>query len=687
MLGVRIIVMTENVPEQIKKQIEKLVSELNYHNYLYHVLDQPEIPDIQFDQLFRKLKEFEDKYHYILPNSPTQRVGATPLEKFEKIRHSTPMLSLSNAFTYDEIKLFDERIKRLMNTNEDIEYSVEPKYDGLALELTYSHGFLFKAATRGDGYEGEDVTVNIKTIRSIPLKIELRDMIPDEIDIRGEVYMSLNEFEKLNKERENLDERPFANPRNAAAGSVRQLDPSITASRKLYLACYGLGTVKGREFKSQSDFIKWLKKARFPTPEKMQVVRGIDNVIDVIMKLDKNRASFPFETDGAVIKVNDFELQEKLGTKTREPRWAIAYKFAAHQAPTKIVAILSSVGRTGVITPYAVLKPVHIGGVTVSKSTLHNWNEVINKDFRAGDTVLVERAGDVIPHVLRVLERGSEQHPPQPVPTKCPACDSTIVREEGEVAVRCISLDCPAQIQEKIIHFASRSGLDIEGLGEKNVELLYSKGLIAHFEDIYKLSKEELLQLPRFADKSAQNLIDAVNRSRQTTLAKFLFALGILHVGEYAAKILAKHFEKLENLYQVKTEDVETIKQMGNIIASSVSNFFNDQNNLKTLRALKKELVISNPDFKARDEARGPLKGLAFVITGTLPKPRKEVETFIESQGGHVLSALSRNTNYLLVGEQPGSKSQKAGELNVKSITFSELMKMIEEKDKTPRLF
>ncbi|MEK7331836.1 MAG: NAD-dependent DNA ligase LigA, partial [Nitrospirota bacterium] len=644
--------------------------------------------DEEYDRLYRHLKELEDRYDYILPDSPTQRVGAPALEKFEKVKHTEPMLSLDNAFSHDEVREFDKRIKKLLGTEDEVEYTVEPKYDGLAIELTYKNGLLFRASTRGDGYEGEDVTHNIKTIKSVPLKME-GSKIPGEIDIRGEVYMDLDEFEKLNKQREKSNEPLFANPRNAAAGSVRQLDPSITTARKLYLACYGIGTVKGISFKSQSELTKWLQESRFPTPEKMKVVKGIDKVIDAIEELEEKRGDFSFETDGAVVKVNDLALQHKLGVKTREPRWAIAYKFQAHQGTTKIKEIHGSVGRTGVITPFAVFEPVRIGGVTVSRSTLHNWDEIERKDIKIKDTVVVERAGDVIPHVIMVIkEKRTGEEKKFPIPEKCPACGSKVVREEGEVAVRCVSLHCPAQVQEKIAHFASRGGMDIEGLGEKNIELLYSRGLIKHFEDIYKLKKEYLLELPRFAEKSAQNLIEAIEKSKQATLSKFLFAIGILHVGEYAAKVLAKNFKGIKDLYKVKPERIMQIKQMGEKIASSLFMFFNDQKNIDLLNSMVKlGMKITNPDFKSAEKGEMPLEGLTFVITGTMPKSRKEIEGLIEANGGHASSAISASTSYLVVGEDPGSKLGKAKSLGVKAISYNELLKMIEKKPSNPMLF
>ena len=680
--------MPDKIPEEIKKKIEKLVKDLNYHSYRYYVLDSPVMSDEEYDRLYRHLKELEEKYNYVLPDSPTQRIGAPPLEKFEKVKHTEPMLSLDNAFSHDEVREFDKRIKKLLGTEDEVEYTVEPKYDGLAIELTYKNGLLFRASTRGDGYEGEDVTHNIKTIKSVPLKME-GSKIPGEIDIRGEVYMDLDEFEKLNKQREKSNEPLFANPRNAAAGSVRQLDPSITTARKLYLACYGIGTVKGISFKSQSELTKWLQESRFPTPEKMKVVKGIDKVIDAIEELEEKRGDFSFETDGAVVKVNDLALQHKLGVKTREPRWAIAYKFQAHQGTTKIKEIHGSVGRTGVITPFAVFEPVRIGGVTVSRSTLHNWDEIERKDIKIKDTVVVERAGDVIPHVIMVIkEKRTGEEKKFPIPEKCPACGSKVVREEGEVAVRCVSLHCPAQVQEKIAHFASRGGMDIEGLGEKNIELLYSRGLIKHFEDIYKLKKEYLLELPRFAEKSAQNLIEAIEKSKQATLSKFLFAIGILHVGEYAAKVLAKNFKGIKDLYKVKPERIMQIKQMGEKIASSLFMFFNDQKNIDLLNSMVKlGMKITNPDFKSAEKGEMPLEGLTFVITGTMPKSRKEIEGLIEANGGHASSAISASTSYLVVGEDPGSKLGKAKSLGVKAISYNELLKMIEKKPGNPMLF
>lgn len=671
----------KEITEDVKQEVETLVKDLNHHSYRYHILDSPLISDEEYDRLYRRLKDLEERYGYILPDSPTRRVGAAPLDKFEKVKHTQPMLSLGNAFSYEEVREFDKRIKRYLKSDEKITYTIEPKYDGLAIELNYKHGILHTASTRGDGAVGENVTTNIKTIRAVPLKIE-GDSIPEEIDVRGEVYMDIKEFEALNREREEQGEPVFANPRNAAAGSIRQLNSSITAGRKLHLACYGAGFMKGIDFESQWEFIQWLENAHFPVPRNIRRTDDIEGVINAIKEIEGKRADFPFETDGAVIKVNSFDLQKKLGMKTREPRWATAFKFAAHQGITRINDIIASVGRTGTITPVAFLEPVEIGGVTVSRSTLHNWDEIERKDIRIGDTVVVERAGDVIPHVIAVIidRRSGNERPVHP-PAACPVCGSAVEKLEGEVAFRCIGLDCAAQVRERILHYASRAAMEIEGLGEKNVELFYSRGLVSHFSDIYKLKKEDLLNLPRFAEKSAQNLIDAIEKSKNTTLARFLYSLGIIHVGEYAAKLLARNFEKVEDLYHVRRDRIMEIKQVGEKIADSVERFFDDQENLHTLDTLKSlGLNILNPDFSARDLQPGPFVGLTFVVTGTMPLPRKEVETFIEGMGGHASGSVSKKTDYLVLGESPGSKLQKARTLDIKTISYEDLLRLSESK-------
>lgn len=672
--------MTQKIAPAVRAEIEKLVKDLNEHIHRYYVLDAPVISDSEYDKLYRRLQELEERYHYILPDSPTQRVGAPPLEKFAKVKHAEPMLSLGNAFSHEEVREFDKRVKKVLKTEREIEYTVEPKYDGLAMELTYRKGVLLRASTRGDGFEGEDVTQNIKTIKAVPLRIEGVHPVPEEIDIRGEVFIDIAEFEKLNKERETEGEALFANPRNAAAGSIRQLDPSITEKRRLHMACYGLGAMKGVEFRDQADFMEWLKKAHFPVPLVFDVVHGIDKAIASIKAIEEKRSRLPFETDGAVVKVNEFALQRTLGIKTREPRWAIAFKYAAHKGITVIEDILASVGRTGAITPVAVMKPVKIGGVTVSRSTLHNWDEIERKDIRIGDTVIVERAGDVIPRVISVMadtRTGTEKR--FPPPKQCPVCGSNVMRDEGEVAFRCIGLNCEAQVLEKIKHYASRGAMDIEGLGEKNVELLYNQGLIRHFIDLYKLRKEQLLELPRFAERSAQNLIDAIEKSKTTKLSRFLFALGILHVGEFAAKQLAKNFERIDDLYRIEADRIIAIKQMGEKLAASISGFFSEKENLKTLEDLKKlGLQLTNPDYVAMgEETKGLFYGLTFVITGTLSKPRDEYEALIEQNGGRAAGTVSKKTSYVLAGNEAGSKLEKARALGVKVLNEEQFMKMV----------
>ncbi len=667
-----------SIPDKTGQEIERLVRELNHHSYLYYVLDSPEITDEEYDRLYRRLKELEGRYGLLLPDSPTRRVGAPPLDKFQRVKHSEPMLSLDNAFSEDEMREFDRRGKRFLGSNDEIDYTVEPKYDGLAVELTYRHGIFYKASTRGDGYEGEDVTLNIRTLKSLPLKIE-GDLIPEEIDIRGEIYMSIIEFAKLNKERERSGESIFANPRNAAAGSVRQLDSSVTASRRLYLACYGLGAIKGIEFKRHRDFINWLENSHFPVPLMVEPVKGIDRVIEVIRIIEEKRSGFPFEADGAVVKVDEFDIQKALGVKTREPRWAIAYKFKAHRGITRILNIEPSVGRLGTITPIAHLEPVSIGGVTVARSTLHNWDEIRRKDIRIGDTVEVERAGDVIPRIVSVLKsKRTGDEVELPPPQKCPVCFSSVLREEGEVAYRCVGLNCPAQIKERLRHYASRAAMDIKGLGEKNVELMYSEGLIRNFTDIYGLRRDDLIKLSGFAEKSAMNMVDAVNSSRQTTLARFLYSLGIIHVGESAAKLLAMNFKRLEDLYHVERQAIVEIKQIGEKIADSISRFFSDPENIRTLDRLRLYgLKVLNPDYLDMEKKGLSLHNITFVITGTLPSSRREVQEIIESMGGRVIGTVSRSTNYLVAGENPGSKLNKAAELGVKVISYEELLTML----------
>lgn len=563
-----------------------------------------------------------------------------------------------------------------------IDYTVEPKYDGLAVELTYKNGMLEYASTRGDGIEGEDITQNIKTIKAVPLTITGVQAIPELIDVRGEVYISIADFEEINREQQQKGAALLVNARNAAAGSLKQLDSSITASRRLHIVCYGVGLVKGAKISSQNDLVEWLRQAHFPIPEDFTLVSGIDAVIKAIQNIQEKRKSYSFDLDGAVVKVNDFKLQRQLGNKTREPYWAIAYKFPPQSESTELLNIEQSVGRTGVITPVAILSPVKIGGVTVARSTLHNWDEIERKDIRIGDTVLVERAGDVIPRVLSfdiAKRRGIAAKYPKP--TTCPACHSHVVKAEGEVAYRCVGLNCPAQVLEKIIHYASKAAMDIEGLGEKNVELLYHHNLIANFLDLYKLKdkKDQLLQLPRLAEKSVQNLIEAIEKSKNTTLSRFIYALGLPDVGEFAAKQLAKNFQTIDELYNIEPGRIMEIRQMGEKLAVAISNFFSEEENLHTLALLQENgLKLLNPDYVfAGEEKKGPFDGLSFVITGTLSRPREEFEALIEKNGGHAAGSVSKKTSYVLAGTEAGSKLDKAKKLGVKVIDENEFLKMV----------
>ncbi|HDZ85639.1 MAG TPA: NAD-dependent DNA ligase LigA [Candidatus Moranbacteria bacterium] len=672
------------IPNKTKQEIECLVRILNHHCYFYYVKDSPIISDEEYDQLYKKLKDLEEQHNFILPDSPTQRVGAPPLEKFVRIKHKEPMLSLGNVFSKDEVRLFNKRTKKALKTKENITYTVEPKYDGLAIELTYKDGFLVKASTRGDGNYGEDVTQNIKTINEIPLKLEI-EYPPEEIDIRGEVYMDIKEFESLNKKREEEGEDKFANPRNATAGSIRQLDSSITAKRKLHIACYGIGAVKGITFKTQCDLFKWLRTSRFPTPQGAKLAKGTKEVNKAINEIQSLRNELPFEVDGAVIKVNDFSLQKQLGVKTREPHWATAFKFPAKRKTTKLINIEASVGRQGAITPVANLEPVEIAGATVSNASLHNWDEIQRKDIRIGDTVEVERAGDVIPHVIAIItEKRNGSETPYYYSQRCPACGSLIIREEDEVAFKCININCNAQAIEKIKNFASKAAMDIEGLGEKNVELLYSSGLINHFVDLYTLKKEDILKLPRFAKKSAQNLINAIENSKTTTLYKFIYSLGIKDVGEYAARLLAKHYETINDLCKATERELKKIEQVGDKVASSISSFFSNQDNIEAINSIiNLGLKLQNPDFTlpAKERTSELLSDrISFVVTGTFPEDRKIVKNYIESLGGRNVGSISKSTDYLVVGENPGpSKLNKAKKLGIKTISYNELMKLTKD--------
>jgi DNA ligase (NAD+) len=663
--------------ESVRKEIEKLREEINYHNIRYYRDDAPEISDAEYDRLMRRLKELEEKYpELVTPDSPTQRVGAAPLSKFEKSAHLTAMFSLDNAMDIEEIKDFDRRVKRLLDTAEDIEYVAEPKIDGLAMNLLYEKGVFVRGATRGDGVVGEDVTQNLKTIREIPLRM-LGGNNPELIEVRGEVYMKTNEFEKLNRQRAGQGEPLFANPRNAAAGSVRQLDPKITAVRKLHFFAYQMGELRGMSFKTQWAFLEQLKVWGFPVQKKIRLCPNIENVVEVFHELAGEREKLGYEIDGLVIKVNRLDFWKRLGETARAPRWALAAKFAARQETTVVKDIIVGVGRTGTLTPVAILEPVEVGGVTVSRATLHNQDEVERKDVRVGDTVIIQRAGDVIPEVVKVvLEKRPANTRAFKMPVKCPVCGSQVVREEDEAAHRCININCPAQVQERIVHFASRGAMNIEHLGEKMVAKFFEKGLLKTVADIYRLKAQELVEMEGLGEKSARNLIDAIARSKKATLPRFLNALGIRHVGESTAQLLAEHFGGLEELMNASEDELMAIEGIGPEVAGAIRQFFANKENRKLISELL-EMGIEFEKMK-RLAVETAFTGKSFVLTGGLESmTRDQAKNLIIAGGGRVASSVSKKTDFVIVGKEAGSKLDKARELGVKTLSEKEFVGML----------
>lgn len=671
--------MSEPVTSDTIKKIETLRQALHHHNYRYYVLDDPEISDAQYDRLMRELVDMETAYpELITPDSPSLRVGAAPLEQFETARHSLPMLSLENGFREGDILEFDLRVKRFLKTTEQIQYTAEPKMDGIAVELVYRSGRLERATTRGDGVNGELITANVRTIRTVPLVLkETHDReVPPLLEVRGEVFISKAGFRRLNAERLQLNQPPFANPRNAAAGSLRQLDSRVTALRPLEVFFYGVGMVQGLSQESHWDILCSLRQLGFRTNPEIRPNLTIEDVMDFYRRLDANRHDLPYEIDGVVVKVDKLPLQLQLGNTSRSPRWAIAYKFAALQATTRIVSIEVQVGRTGALTPVAHLEPVKVGGVVVSRATLHNEDEIRRKDIRIGDTVFVQRAGDVIPEVVKVVEsQRTGQEKQFRMPATCPVCGSRVVYAETEVAVRCINAACPAQIKERIKHFASKAAFDIDGLGDKLVEQLVARKLVGSYADIFHLTAETLIGLDRMGTKSAMNLIQAIEKSKRIRFSRFVYGLGIRHVGEHVAKILANTFQDLNEIQTVPAEDLEAIDGIGAVVAESVAGFFREEQNRITIDRLLAAGVQTVPDSQATG---GPLNGMVFVLTGTLETlSRNEAQKLIEAAGGKVSSTISRNTDCLLAGASPGSKLQRAQELGVKVIDEAELKKML----------
>ena len=663
----------------IARQIETLREQINYHNYRYYVLDDPEIPDKEYDLLLRELQQLENAHpELITPDSPTQRVGAAPLSKFVEVQHLLPMLSLGNAFSEQEVMDFDRRAREKLHCDE-ITYAAEPKLDGLAISLIYQDGVLQRGATRGDGFTGEDVTQNIRTIETIPLRLIGKDY-PKLLEVRGEVILSKSGFNKLNQQQRDKGEKTFANPRNAAAGSLRQLDPKITASRPLSFFSYAVGKVEGGKLPdTQMAVLELLRDWGLRMNPEVREVVGMQGCLEYYSDLQNKRDGLDYDIDGVVYKVNDLQQQDELGFVSRAPRWAIAHKFPAQEETTILQAIDVQVGRTGALTPVARLEPVFVGGVTVTNATLHNQDEIERKDIRIGDTVIVRRAGDVIPEVVSaVLSKRPKGVKKFHMPTHCPVCDSEVIRLENEAVARCTGgLYCPAQRKEALKHFASRKAMDIEGLGDKLVEQLVDNELVHDLSDIYHLTLDAIAGLERMAEKSATNLLDAIEKSKHTKLDRFIFALGIRQVGETTAKTLARHFGNLDKLISATEEELIEVQDVGPIVAESIAHFFHEPHNRKVIEKLQKA-GVQWPDVATRPKGSQPLKGKTFVITGTLSgMTRDEAKALLEEQGAKVAGSVSKKTDYVLVGENPGSKAAKAEELGVAILDESSLKKLL----------
>jgi DNA ligase (NAD+) len=652
--------------DALRREVEQLRREINEHNIRYYVFDAPIISDAEYDRLFARLRELEQAHPELLTaDSPTLRVGAAPRSDLPEYRHAVAMMSLRSIFEEADLRRFEATVRE--SGGQGATFVGEPKFDGLSIELVYRDGLLVAAATRGDGIVGEDVTDNIRTIRTVPLRLlePPGEALPTLLEVRGEVYMTLAGFEELNRRREEAGEPLFANPRNAAAGSVRQLDSTITASRPLAVFCYALGQVEGAQIDSQEELIRRLRGWGLPVNDLQRICRDADEMAAYHADLQARRDELPYEIDGAVFKVNEFSVRQELGERSREPRWAVAYKFPPRQETTVVEGILASVGRTGAITPVAELRPVPIGGVMVSRASLHNQDEIDRKDVRIGDTVIVQRAGDVIPQIVAVVkEKRPADAVPYRLPDHCPVCGTPVQREEGDPITRCPALDCRAQIEGRIEHFASKSALDIEGLGEKWVAVLIEQGLVRHLPDIYDLRKEQLLGLERMADKSAQNLLDAIEGSKQTTLPRFLVGLNILHVGGHVAEVLASSLGSLEAIMSADVAQLQQVHEIGPQIARSVHDFFADEGNRRVVQALLERGIR----FQERTQPAGAqtLTGKKFVLTGTLTGfSRDEATAQIEARGGRVTSSVSKNTDFVVAGADPGSKLDKAQQLGV----------------------
>jgi len=667
--------------DEIRQRLQSLRQELNLHAHRYYVLDDPILADAEYDRLFQELLALEQQHpELITPDSPSQRVGGTPLAQFRTVPHTIPMLSLENAFDGDALMEFEERLFRFLQSREPIAYVTEPKLDGLAVELVYEDGLFTIGSTRGDGVAGEDITNNLKTIPTIPLRLLTPEgmAFPKRLEVRGEVFIGLADFKKLNAERATAGETLFANPRNAAAGSLRQLDPRITATRPLDFFVYGVSDPAPLPCANQQGLLHYLGSLGFKVNPLVRLCRSIAEVVTQFTVLQAQRASLTYDIDGMVVKVNDCALQERLGAKARSPRWAIAAKFPASQATTRLLAVEFGVGRTGAITPVAVLDPVLIGGVTVRRATLHNEDELRRKGLMLGDTVLVQRAGDVIPEVVKpVLENRTGQEQPVVMPTRCPECEFPLVRIGQEAVTRCPNPACPAQRVRGLIHFTGKGGMDIEGLGKKAVEQLVSQGLIQDIPDIYRLEVEQLAGLAGWGDKSAENAVRAIQGSRTPTLAKFLAALGIRHVGEVTAQVLARHFTSLPRLLLAGEADFLHIEGLGEQMAASLGDYFQDPAVREMLSRLE-SLGVRVQEEKKGAEIHGGLSGSVFLFTGALAHlSRHEAKARIKELGGQVASGISRKVTHVVLGESPGSKLTQARELGLTVITEDEFLRLI----------
>ncbi|MCK4475431.1 MAG: NAD-dependent DNA ligase LigA [Methanophagales archaeon] len=667
----------------VKQYIEDLRKKIHYHNYRYYVLNEPEISDAEYDRLFKELEELESEYpELITPDSPTQRVGAKPLEEFGTYEHSIPLLSLNSVSAQSDVRDFDERVGRFLGIEEvEVEYVVEPKIDGLAMELVYENGVLSVGSTRGDGKTGEEITQNLRTIKTIPLRI-FSDADADApplplLEVRGEVFMPVSKFKELNAELGGKGEKMFANPRNAAAGSVRQLDPKVTASRPLDFFAYGVGRAEGKEFSTQWEVLDYLRRIGFKISPVIRRFKEFEDVIKYHEEVKERRDELDYEIDGIVVKVNSIEQQDRLGTISRSPRWAIAYKFPAREEFTRVKDIVVQVGRTGALTPVAVLEPVPIAGVTVSRATLHNEDELRRKDVRIGDTVVVERAGDVIPEVVSVIKSkrtGAEKE--FRMPDRCPVCGAEVMKE-GPI-VRCIGVSCEAQLKERIKHFASLRAMDIEGLGEKVIEQLVDRKMVSDATDLFFLTKRDLLKLERMGDKLAQNILDALEKSKHTTFSRLIHALGIRHVGEHTASLLADNFGDLESLRNASYEEWVSIPEIGPEVAKSILLFFEQGSTKELLDKLERAGVSYEKKEAgvAEEEVRKVLEGKTFVFTGRISMPREEAKSIVERFGGRVALSVSKRTDYVVAGEEAGSKLEKAKKLGAKIIDEEEFREM-----------